>query len=217
MDEQTLVTVSVANALEGDEAVRFRAIYEEAFPPEERDEFDSLAASIRGGERRCLIARTGGVLTGFAVSLPLVAVPVALLEYLAVDATARSQGIGAALFSEVITQAQRWTPPARGVLLEVERVEDAPTAEERRQRERRIAFYARHECVTIECAPAYETPSLQGPGLIPYTLLWAPLPGGAPVPRGEFLAACIRAVLTESYELAGEDPLVQRVLSRLDC
>src|SRR5580658_7518916 len=134
------MTVTITRELTLDDASRqrFADIYEEAFPPSERDETPLLLASIAAGERSCFIARRNGGLVGLAVVFKLAPLAIGLLEYLAVAVAERNAGIGGRLLEHAGEQLR--AGGERGFLLEVDRPADAAGAE-RALRERRIGFY----------------------------------------------------------------------------
>jgi ribosomal protein S18 acetylase RimI-like enzyme len=198
-------------------ADRFAEIYELSFPPSERDDTADLLASIGAGERLCYIARRDGELIGFAVVFSLDGLSIALLEYLAVAPQERDAGVGGALLTHLRTNLGS-DSGATGMVLEVEPPDEAH-GEEGTLRERRLGFYLRHGATVVECAPLYRTPNLEGKDeTVPFTLLWVPLSSGASAElAGTQLRRCVEAILTESYELSRDDPLVREVVDDLAC
>jgi ribosomal protein S18 acetylase RimI-like enzyme len=198
-------------------ADRFAEIYELSFPPSERDDTEDLVASIAAGERLCYIARRNGELIGFAVAFSLDGLSVALLEYLAVAPQERNAGVGGALLTHLRTNLGS-DGGALGMVLEVEPPQEAD-GEESTLRERRIGFYLRHGASVVRCAPRYRTPNLEREDeTVPFTLLWVPLSTEAPAElAGGHLRRCVEAILTESYELSRDDPLVREVVDDLAC
>ncbi|MGD0449245.1 MAG: GNAT family N-acetyltransferase [Candidatus Dormibacteria bacterium] len=216
-DHDPELLIRAATTLAGPSAESFTHIYEESFPPSEREDVGGLLDSIASGERLCYLAISADRLVGLAVLLPLRAAPVAFLEYLAVDATLRRQGIGGRMLDHLSAALPEAATHPEGILLEVEPV-DTEDAEERRNRVRRIALYERKGATVVECAPRYRAPDLvDDTATLPYTLMWLPLPGGPREPRGALLRDAMRAVLTESYQLDATDPLVAQVVDGLTC
>jgi ribosomal protein S18 acetylase RimI-like enzyme len=207
------VLITTRARLEGDERERFVRIYEGSFPESERDDSGSLLASIEAGERVCHVALDGEALVGLAVILPLQGPPVRYLEYLAVDAERRSQGIGGRIIGHLRERTR--AEAAEGIVFEVEPAENA-AGTERALRERRIAMYRRHGATVVGCAPRYRAPDLAEEGTLPFTLMWLPAGGTAEL-RGTLLRECVTAILTQSYELAGDDPLLAEVVADLTC
>jgi GNAT superfamily N-acetyltransferase len=198
---------------------QFTSIYEESFPPEERDETASLLDSITEGTRQCHLALDGGLLVGLAVVLPLAGVPAAFLEYLAVARPMRSMGAGGRLLHHLRQALAGETAAggtvAEGLLLEVERPEDSE-GEERATRERRLRFYQRNGATVLRGISTYRAPALNGQqGALPYTLMWLPTVLGGAAPRRDDLRTCVTAVLTQSYLLGTDDPLVRQLAAEV--
>ena len=211
---------AIARQIHFDEAdaERFAAIYEQSFPSWERGDTQELIASIESGERLCYLARANGDVIGLAAALVLDGTPTAFLEYLAVDVEHRSAGVGGRLMSHLRGQLGSDARGVSGVVLEV----DPPWAvegDERVLRERRIGFYLRHGATVVDCAPRYRTPNLEREGeTVPFTLLWLPVDPGAPQAlAGDRLRDSVHAILTQSYELSPDDPLVRKAVDELAC
>jgi ribosomal protein S18 acetylase RimI-like enzyme len=211
-------TFERAERVEPEEARRFAAIYEESFPPAERDDTGDLLASIAAGERLCYLARLDGVVVGLAVAFALRGPSVVLLEYLAVDAAAREAGVGGALLEHLRRELGSDPDGKHRIVLEVEAPDEVDGAE-RALRRRRLAFYLRHGASVVECAPRYRAPDLEREdGSVRFTLLSIPLSAdAAPALTGAELRACIVAILTQSYELSPDAPLVRDVVDELVC
>lgn len=204
--------------LEPEAAARFAAIYESSFPRAERDDTDHLLASVAAGERACYLASLDGTVVGLAVVFPLAGPGLAFLEYMAVEESHRSAGIGSAILARLHSDLPGAFEAARGVVLEVERPQDADGAE-RTLRERRIGFYLRNGYVAVDCAPRFRAPALDGSSeVLRYALCWARLAAEAPRRlAGGDLQAAVSAILIESYELERDDPLVREVIDELAC
>lgn len=195
----------------------FSAIYETSFPACERDDTASLLASIEAGDRDCAVASFEGDVVGLAVTKAFSIGGSSALEYLAVAEAVRNQGIGARLLASLMEQFTTGVvSPDAGLILEVDPPE-ASSGTERDLRRRRIGFYQRNGASVIDCAPAYRAPNLETEGTLPYVLMWRPAIRSAGPPTGEFLRSLVKALLTESYELDPNDPLVLQVLDDLAC
>jgi ribosomal protein S18 acetylase RimI-like enzyme len=206
-----------ATRLTGADDDGFARVYEQSFPPSERDDTRSLMASIARGERLCFAASESGELIGLAVVLPLTTAPVALLEYLAVDAPCRNRGIGSRLLRHMSKALPGHAARLQGILLEVEPTETEDQGE-RGDRLRRIAMYERNGARVVDCAPRYRAPDLSTEGhTLRYTLMWLPLQGGPGIARGALLHDAVRAVLTEGYGLDPSNGLVEDVVDELAC
>jgi GNAT superfamily N-acetyltransferase len=204
------VVVSRPAGLSGAARDQFVRIYEASFPASERTEPESLLASIEAGERLCLVAEHASEVAGLAVLLPMLAGEVHFLEYLAVDPSRRSLGIGARLLHRLAAL------PRAGVVFEVEPVEGAD-GDEGELRRRRVAFYERHGAVRVACAPDYRAPRLDEDGDLPFTLMWLPAAGRSAELGGDLLRAAVREILLSSYELDEAEPLVESNLRALRC
>jgi GNAT superfamily N-acetyltransferase len=215
--ESVTVTIERQTRLDPEAETRFAEIYEVSFPPSERDETADLIASIAAGERLCLLARRDGVVVGFAVLFSLYEPALAFLEYMAVAPRERNAGIGGSILKDLQTHL-RAVGDSLGIVLEVGPPEEAE-GEERTLRERIVGFYLRHGAAVVECAPRYRAPNLvHEDETVNFTLLWLPLAGEAPAElTGRLLRSCIEAILTQSYELSRDDPLIEEVLDDLAC
>ena len=205
-----------AGRLAGDDRAQFIHIYEESFPREQRDEPDPLLSSIASGRRRCELVYGDGMLVGLAVLFRLSARKVQFLEYFAIASGNRDQGIGSRFLGHVLECLRSTEDPTPGVVFEVE-VPAQAAGGERHLRERRIQFYTRNGAVLVDCAPSYEAPNLAGDGTIPFLLMWIPLGSEVRSLEGLFLRDCVTGILTESYKLHPEHPLVDEVVARLRC
>jgi GNAT superfamily N-acetyltransferase len=217
MTTSMTTTIERRMRLDPGAAQRFAEIYEQSFPPSERDDTAHLLASIGAGKRLCYVAARNGVLVGLAVVFGLDDLSVALLEYMAVAPQERNAGVGGALITHLRTNLGS-DIGTLGMVLEAELPSEAE-GEERTLRERRVAFYMRHGASTVECAPRYRTPNLEREDeTVPFTLLWVPLSDEAPAELiGSHLRRCVEAILTESYGLGVDDPLVREVVDDLAC
>ncbi|SDF01649.1 Acetyltransferase (GNAT) domain-containing protein [Blastococcus aurantiacus] len=130
------------------------AIYEEAFPANERVPTAVLAAEL-GRSRTCLVLRSEGRVVAFASLIPL-AEDTHFLEYLAVRSGARGGGYGARMVEQIRTLGV-------AVLFEVEDpAEPGLTTDEVRSRERRIAFYAANGGAPAPFGLCFHPPSFDG-------------------------------------------------------
>src|SRR5262245_52353121 len=73
-------------------------IYREAIPESERKSDGALRGMLERADYELLIATRGGAVAGFSIVECFPEPDGCLLEYMAVDRTIRSQGIGSALF-----------------------------------------------------------------------------------------------------------------------
>ena len=130
------------------------AIYEEAFPANERVPTAVLAAEL-GRSRTCLVLRSEGRVVAFASVIP-VSEDTQFLEYLAVRSGVRGGGYGARMVEHLRAMGA-------AVLLEVEDpAEPGLAPDEVHGRERRIAFYAAHGGAPAPFGLGYHPPSFDG-------------------------------------------------------
>ena len=116
------------------DAKRLRALYVEAFPPEERAPFGRLVRRARGGRADFWNLYDGEEWGGMVYVLTRE--DLAYVFYLAVDAGRRDRGAGSGAI-----RALREQYPGRRLFVGLERPD--PEAGNSEQRERRRAFYAR--------------------------------------------------------------------------
>lgn len=114
------------------------------FPPAELKPLARIRQALSEGRYRCTGLFDGEDLLayGFFVILRENGGTELLLDYFAVDASRRGQGIGS-MFLRMLPEQ---FPDAGAVLIEAESPETADNAAERIRRERRIRFYLRNGC-----------------------------------------------------------------------
>jgi len=192
---------------------QLRTIYFSSFPPSERIDFDELIAATAGGMSWLFTARLDGNLVGFATARPMAESGAILLDYLAVAAMWRNQGLGAT-FLRWLADEFRATSSAVGFLLEVES-DEWGTEEEQQLRRRRIGFYRRNGARLIERLPALPVPSMADDSTLEVKLMWLPLRDEAAEPFGGNLRDCVVSLYATSYGLSAGHPLVQEALAKL--
>ncbi|MEW5719180.1 MAG: GNAT family N-acetyltransferase [Chloroflexota bacterium] len=203
------ICVAEQRQIEAKQSERFRAIYEDSFPPHERAEFSSLASGIASGARWLYTASRDDALLGFAILVPYIARDTHLLEYLAVARDARGGGIGGVLLRRIV-DATRGNGNIAGIMLEVEHDEEG-TADARALRQRRIAFYARHGARVVDGAPNYRVPLSNRAGTMRMKLLWLPVAANSAAPRGDKLRECVAGIFEKSYGICNGE-LLRKVL-----
>ncbi len=188
-----------------EERAAFFALYHKALPASERKPDTALLAMAQRADCVVELALLGAVAVGFLVLYRAQAQPIALLDYLGVDASARSGGLGTALFARAAALAE-----GRTLLIEVESDGDihAPDLAERRRRKR---FYARQGCRQI-AGLAYRMPA-QGTGTPPPMDLLA-LTAHDLVPR-ETLRAWINDIHVHAYGQPSDHPLIAHMMACL--
>jgi GNAT superfamily N-acetyltransferase len=191
-----------------------RRIYEEGFPPYQRDDFAAVTEHRRDGELALALLRDGEP-CGFAMLRPLGATGWMYLRYFVVDTAQRGQGLGGLLWDHLVTHLRD-----AGATLLVFDVDDPdePGCEpdEVTQRRRRIRFYERHGARLLPVT-GYRAPDVApgAAGWSPMLLLTAPLagplsgprPGPDSVPDADEVRAIVEAVFRFRWELEpGEFP-----------
>jgi GNAT superfamily N-acetyltransferase len=132
----------------------FLAIYREAFDAPWEWPAEKVAALAKPTGCAAACCRALALLDGdrpaaMAISEYLPGGNLWYLHYLAVERGRRNSGFGSALLKDILplgeemAHAAGW-PGCIGTLIEVEQVDSPPSAADRAQRQRRIAFYERH-------------------------------------------------------------------------
>lgn len=114
------------------------------FPPAELRPSAWIEPLLASGVYRAYLLRDGEAPVAYAFVCKLPSGNVYLVDYLAVFAPYRGQGVGTALLSALHAELAS----ADALLFEVDHPDFAPEQSERTKRERRIAFYQR--CGTID-------------------------------------------------------------------
>lgn len=128
-------------------------LYEIAFPPAERmlvSFYLRLLREKRDGlwpDHNLLAVQREGVFVGLAHYVVVAEQDLVWLWMFAVTPEARNQGVGAAIYGEIVRRLPAGTV---AVLIEVERPDLAHTEAERELAERRIAFYRRQGARLLE-------------------------------------------------------------------
>lgn len=156
------------------------AIYENAFPEEERDPVDEIAASLHGSDDtevvhlRALVEQNE--VMGFTYFSTYPDYYLGFLKFIAVRADLRGRGYGPVLLQDAIRQVRAdgictmgW--PYLGLVFEVERPEAAENAHERQLRERRIHFYQRNGATMIKGIDFIAPPITPQQPSIPFHLM----------------------------------------------
>lgn len=179
-------------------------LYVESFPDRnEREPLGSIASHFEPsipypvlvtGRRSLTVALEDGRLAGFTWFSIHDDCDLAYLRYIAVDPVFRRRGIARGLFADVVDRIE-----GRTLMLEVERVDMAIDAEDRRRREGRIAFF---RSLGVELlSPNYVQPST-GPDRDPAPLNLFAL-AGTSAPR-----EAARNFLTRCMGYSDDDPVV---------
>jgi GNAT superfamily N-acetyltransferase len=182
------------------------AIYQASIEHNEQKPADALARAVENPRYRFLIARRRDAVTGFAISYAPAPEDIWLLEYMAVAATQRSSGVGAALLNATM-DLYRTAGRSIGVL-EVDAIcgDDG----QRAQKARRLAFYRRNGCRVIDGLD-YILPLPGAPPM--HLLVHAPAAIGS-IAKARLLD-WITAIYREVYARPVDDPRPARMIAPL--
>lgn len=196
--------------LSPDDATGFEgmfALYEAAIEASERKPRAAIAAYLQDARCRVLIARDGDEVAAFAMLFFPASARFWLLDYMAVDARRRSQGLGAQMFAAACAEAA-----ARGAhpcLIEIDQPGAAvspgndPVA--------RAAFYARLGCRRL-AGLSYVLPlAVAGPPP-PMQIL---VHGAIGPFRKDLVRGWLTALYTEVYDRPADDPRIAAMLHGL--
>jgi GNAT superfamily N-acetyltransferase len=200
--------------LESSEGETFRqlyAIYAASIATREQKPEGWIADMIGAAEYRVWVAKAGGLVRGFSILFVPPAGGFALLEYMAVAADRRNQGLGAELFRRTVEHAV--TPGGRKlpVLLEID--SDREAASDRAIRTRRERFYRRLGCLRI--AGLHYLMPLAGEGTPPEMdlLVYAADPLGG-LGRSE-LRRWLETIYRDVYRCSPADPRLAQMVADL--
>jgi len=185
-------------------------IYEASIPASERKPVSAIWEMAGRPDYRLIAATVGQQVVGFAAVFAPPDDSFALLEYLAVDESARGRGMGAGLFRTAVDALNRETRP-RSPLVEIEA--DVGDECDHDARRRRQAFYRRLGCRRIADLD-YQLP-LRTAGVPPAMHLY--IHRGAsivPLPRAQ-LARALRRIYADVYARSADDPRIAQMLARV--
>jgi GNAT superfamily N-acetyltransferase len=184
------------------------AIYAASITPREQKSEDWIRAMVAAPEYRVWVANAAGRVLGFSLLFSSQAESFALLEYMAVAADQRGQGLGAELFRRSVAQAVTPERAELPVLLEID--SDREASSDRAVRTRRERFYRRLGCVKI-AGLRYLMP-LPGVGPVPEMDLMvcrAQPPQG--LARGD-LKRWLQVIYRDVYRCPPDDPRILQML-----
>jgi GNAT superfamily N-acetyltransferase len=183
------------------------ALYEAAIEASERKPRAAIAAYLRDPRCRVLVAREGRDIAAFAMLFFPASANFWLLDYMAVDAARRSQGLGAKMFAAASEDAA--TRGAAPCLIEIDQPGAAvspgndPAA--------RAVFYKRLGCRRLANL-AYVLPLAVAGTPPPMQVLVHGAPG--PFPKST-VRAWLTALYTEVYDRPADDPRIAAMLRDL--
>lgn len=183
-------------------------IYTGAHPASERKSADTLARMIARSEYLFLAAIDADTVIGFAIAIAFLNSDAALLEYMAVDASHRGQGLGQQLFRAVAEHDQMRD---RFLLVEVDSHRNpSPGSDDHARRKR---FYRQLGCKRIE-GLTYRMPSVSTTEPPPMDMLiYHPeLPEAIEKPH---LQAWLESCYTQVYQQRLPDERIAAMLASL--
>jgi GNAT superfamily N-acetyltransferase len=190
------------------------ALYEACFPLNERVPVRDLVEQLGPAPpaayaRHLLVSEAGGRLAGFASVLYLREVRCGFVMYVAVHPDFRNVGLGSRILAAAIescrADAAHEGAHLKGVLMEVERVEDSANLRERASREARLRFFARHGAKIL--SDTYlQPPAWVGGPEVALNLLY--LPGAERWPDRQIIPEFYRA----AFSYGSDQPAVLAAL-----
>jgi len=184
-------------------------IYESSIKAAERKPSKDIARAYGGGSSVFVLAREGAQALGFSMLTPLEpAGQVWLMEYMAVAASCRSQGVGQNIFRLAMDEIERRGSPAT-CLLEVN--VPIPGQSTYVLDAARFRFYASLGCARLD-GLHYDLPLDAAPP--PMCLLEHGWAAGTAIPKSA-LAAWLSEIYGEIYGGRRDDPRIARMLSPL--
>jgi GNAT superfamily N-acetyltransferase len=208
------------------------ALYEEAFPVEERDPVKNIVNAMRQRQAKDpTLDRLGhfwivlheGAVAGLAMFTYYRADQLAFIAYMAIRRDLRGQGYGSALFQRLVErlpidseQLGGDRADALGACFEVERPDvDGLDDSERRTRERRIRFYQRNGAQILREVDFVAPPLAEDLPPVPYYLMFRPVDASRTVLTRSLQHVIVKTVLLQVYRLQPQDPEFQDALASL--
>ncbi len=174
-------------------------IYQDSFPPTEREPAEVILDSLRRNVGLALRARLQDATIGLATTHLLLRPPAVFLVYLAIDRAHRDCGLGSALFDHAWRASAARLRDRRldplGMIWEVDPPSD-PRAPDAAARARRVAFFQR--CGASLLPQPYLQPPVDGIAPVPMQLMYLPSP--------EKIDALIHSIYFEKYAAANHLP-----------
>jgi GNAT superfamily N-acetyltransferase len=190
--EITFISLS-AEELLADE--QWWAIYDEAFPANERESSDVILRSLREQVGMAFGVREGGKTIALATTHLLQNPAAVFLVYLATAKGLRGRGIGGQLL-EFAWKESAARVNSTQLILEVDAQEIA-SGPEKEIRERRVGFFGRHGLKLMSYP--YKQPPVDGIAPVVMSLMVRTAEGQSE-PDPEMLASLVRAIYFEKYQ-----------------
>lgn len=184
-------------------------LFELLFPPEELEPRETIRAEWEGSPFETWVFEHEGRVGGLCRGRVSPAGDWCWIVHVGLKPGLRGRGLGAALLMEGINAITRKAPSVKGTLLEVERVEDAASDEDRKVRQNRLAFFAKLGAVRL--TSTYVQASVR-PGCppVPLNLLWIPEAMDDPDS-----ARLIEEFYQVAFDLGPDHPFVKSALGKV--
>ncbi|MBL8060206.1 MAG: GNAT family N-acetyltransferase [Chthonomonas sp.] len=148
-------------------------LLEVTFPECERESIPDFLADLEAGRGHTLWVLTDphDQFLGFARGMVFPSLKRGWVVHVALDPRHRGGGLGAELLQQVLGEMRRSFEGFEGMYLEVERLQEAATEQERAERQKRLAFFDRLGARLV--SPDYiQPPSQPGQPPVPLNLLF---------------------------------------------
>jgi GNAT superfamily N-acetyltransferase len=181
------------------------AIYRQAHPASERKPSSALAEMVLRDDYSFLALTLHGHVAGFAIVAYLPGGDAGLLEYMAIAADRRSQGLGKILFQRLVT-----LPALHGRYLLAEVDSEREASDDRADRLRRKNFYRMLGCRQL-AGLDYRMPSVSGsvPPAMDILVYRDPLPDALGKAQ---LGSWLEAIYVNVYAQPATDPRIDTML-----
>jgi GNAT superfamily N-acetyltransferase len=213
----TALTESIRELTRPDDPAldRVAALYEASFPIIERVPTTALTEHLSprasfAYERHLLVAEAEGKVVAMATPMYLRETRCGFLMYIAVQADQQRTGLGSRMLQASIERCKADATSRgvelRGTLMEVERVEDSANLAERRLRQGRLDFFAKHGASVL--TDSYlQPPAWVGAPDVPMNLLY--LPAEERWPPREIIPSFYRL----AFGVASDEPAVHAAMA----
>lgn len=204
---QTFTYVTPAHRRELEQLI---TIYQAAIDPSEQKSAAEIAAMLDDPRYAFIASATGGTVTGFSICFFPANADFWLLEYMAVDASARSGGLGEAIFAESYHHGLTRVPGGT-MLLEVD--QPGQSRNSANDTEARVRFYRRMGCRMV-MGLNYILPMDASGTPPPMMLLTYAIPSLNVVSKAH-AQNWLTSLYTDVYAKAKDDPRIPLMLSHL--
>ena len=201
------LTFSVCNRVEDRSFSDAMAIYQKAFPSNERQPMDVIERRVKAGNAQLYLGYLADTVVSLAMLWNLNGTEFILLDYLAVKEDQGNRHVGSTMFHFLSSLAK---DANKHLLLEVEHPSFGLN---RIERARRLAFYLKNGASILKDTP-YLLPALDGSCPTEMLLLIAPASANCLFERSH-IVALIAQVYRELYQKAEDDELLLSFIGRV--